>query len=97
MANKIYINNTYIIVNLFEDIANIKAGLSTEHFDKYNNNIELDKKIKYIWEYTEYYNERDDKLWQEYIQNHPEHFEELPQLKQENIWEYLDEIRKNEK
>ena len=45
MANKIYINNTYIIVNLFEDIANIKAGFSTEHFDKYNNNIELDKKI----------------------------------------------------
>ena len=56
MANKIYINNTYIIVNLFEDIANIKAGFSTEHFDKYNNNIELDKKIKYINDnYTEYF------------------------------------------
>ena len=56
-----------------------------------------DKKIRYIWEYPEYYNERDDKMWQEYIQNHPEDFEELPQLKQQNIWEYLDEIRKNEK
>ena len=56
MSNKIYINNTYIIVNLFEDIANIKAGFSTEHFDKYNNNIELDKKIKYINDnYTEYF------------------------------------------
>ena len=56
MANKIYINNTYIIVNLFEDIANIKAGFLTEHFDKYNNNIELDKKIKYINDnYTEYF------------------------------------------
>ena len=56
MANKIYINNTYIIVSLFEDIANIKAGFSTEHFDKYNNNIELDKKIKYINDnYTEYF------------------------------------------
>ena len=33
----------------------------------------------------------------EYIANHPEDFEELPQLKQENIWEYLDEIRKREK
>ena len=56
MANKIYINNTYLIVNLFEDIANIKAGFSTEHFDKYNNNIELDKKIKYINDnYTEYF------------------------------------------
>lgn len=56
-----------------------------------------EKKIKYIWEYPEYYNERDDKMWQEYILNHPEDFEELPQLKQHNIWEYLDEIRKNEK
>ena len=29
--------------------------------------------------------------------NHPEDFEELPQLKQESIWDYLDEIRKREK
>ena len=56
-----------------------------------------DKKIKYIWEYPEYYSERDDKLWQEYKINHPEDFEDLPQLKQQNIWEYLDEIRENEK
>ena len=56
MANKIYVDNTFIIVNLFEDIANIKAGFSTEHFDKYNNDIELDKKINYISDnYTEYY------------------------------------------
>ena len=45
-----------IVVNLFEDIANIKAGFSTEHFDKYNGDIELDKKINYINDnYTEYY------------------------------------------
>jgi membrane associated rhomboid family serine protease len=56
-----------------------------------------DKKKKYIWEFPNYYNERDDKMWQEYILNHPEDFEELPQLKQENIWDYLDEIRKREK
>ncbi len=56
-----------------------------------------EKKRKFIWEYPNYYNERDDKMWQEYIANHPEDFEELPQLKQENIWEYLDEIRKREK
>lgn len=56
-----------------------------------------EKKNKFIWEYPNYYSERDDKLWQEYIQNHPEDFEDLPQLKQQNIWEYLDEIRKNEK
>ncbi|MFC0342717.1 rhomboid family intramembrane serine protease [Epilithonimonas hispanica] len=56
-----------------------------------------EKKRKFIWEYPNYYNERDDKMWQEYIANHPEDFEELPQLKQHNIWEYLDEIRRNEK
>ena len=56
-----------------------------------------EKKRKFIWEFPNYYNERDDKMWQEYIANHPEDFEELPQLKQENIWEYLDEIRKREK
>lgn len=56
MANKIYVDNTFIVVNLFEDIANIKAGFSTEHFDKYNGDIELDKKINYINDnYTEYY------------------------------------------
>lgn len=59
MANKIYIDNTFIVVNLFEDIANIKAGFSTEHFDKYNSDIELDKKINYIKDnYTEHYLEK---------------------------------------
>jgi len=56
-----------------------------------------EKKRKFIWEFPNYYSERDDKMWQKYIANHPEDFEELPQLKQENIWEYLDEIRKREK
>lgn len=56
-----------------------------------------DRKKKYIWEFPNYYNEKDDKIWQEYMANHPEDFEELPQLKQENIWDYLDEIRKREK
>lgn len=58
---------------------------------------QIDKKIKYIWQYPNYYSEKDDKLWQAYIASHPQDFEELPQLKQENIWDYLDEIRKNEK
>lgn len=58
---------------------------------------QTDKKIKYIWQYPNYYSEKDDKLWQAYIASHPQNFEELPQLKQENIWDYLDEIRKNEK
>lgn len=49
---------------------------------------------KFIWEFPNYYSEKDDKLWQDYKENHPEHFEDLPQLKQETVWEYLDEIRK---
>ncbi|WBV59397.1 rhomboid family intramembrane serine protease [Chryseobacterium camelliae] len=53
-----------------------------------------DKKKKYIWEFPNYYNEKDDKLWQEYKENHPEDFLELPYKKSDDIWEYLEEIRK---
>lgn len=52
------------------------------------------KKKRFIWEFPNYYSEKDDKLWQEYIQNHPEHFTEEPKLKKDDIWERLDEIRK---
>lgn len=54
------------------------------------------KKKKFIWEFPNYYNEKDDKLWQEYKENHPDDFLELPYKKKDDIWEYLDEIRKNE-
>lgn len=54
-----------------------------------------DKEKKYIWQYPHYYNEKDDKLWQEYRENHPDDFLELPQKKKEDYWEHLDEIRKN--
>jgi len=53
-----------------------------------------DKKKKYIWEFPNYYNEKDDKMWQEYKENHPEDFLELPYKKNDDIWEYLEEIRK---
>lgn len=52
-----------------------------------------EKRKRFIWEYPNYYSEKDDKLWQEYIQNHPEDFMEMPQ-KKDNIWEFLDELRK---
>lgn len=55
-----------------------------------------EKKVKYIWEFPNYYSEKDDKLWQEYKENHPEDFMELPYKKKENVWERLDELRKNE-
>ena len=54
-----------------------------------------EKKKKYIWEFPNYYSEKDDKIWQEYVENHPEDFQDLPQKKESDIWEYLDEIRKN--
>jgi len=52
-----------------------------------------EKKQKFIWEFPNYYNEKDDKLWQEYIQNNPDDFREMPH-KKEDEWSYLDEIRK---
>ena len=55
-----------------------------------------EKKIKYLWEYPNYYSEKDDKLWQEYKENHPDDFMELPYLKKEDPWDHLDKIRKNE-
>ena len=56
---------------------------------------DVDKKRKFIWEFPNYYNEKDDQLWQEYIRNNPEDFLEMPQ-KKEDVWTYLDEIRKRE-
>ncbi len=58
-------------------------------------NTGTEKKRKYIWEFPNYYNEKDDQLWQEYIRNNPEDFLEMPQ-KKEDVWKYLDEIRKKE-
>ncbi len=52
-----------------------------------------EKQKKFIWEYPHYYNEKDDKLWQQYIDSHPEDFQEMPQKKEDRVWDYLDEIR----
>lgn len=52
------------------------------------------RKEKFIWEYPNYYNEKDDLLWQEYINDHPEDFTDLPQKQKHDIWEYLDELRR---
>jgi membrane associated rhomboid family serine protease len=53
-----------------------------------------DKKKKYIWEFPNYYSEKDDKLWQEYKENHPEDFMELPYKKKDDIWEHLEQLRR---
>lgn len=55
-ANKVYIDNTFLIVDLYSDIHNIQGGFSTKYFDKYNNDKNMDKKIFYIKdEYMDYY------------------------------------------
>ena len=53
-----------------------------------------DKKKRFIWQFPNYYSEKDDKLWQEYRANHPEDFNELPYKKREDIWDRLDDLRK---
>lgn len=56
IANKVYIDDTYLIVDLFNDIHNIQGNFCTHYFDKYNDNKELDKKVSYIKEeYTDNY------------------------------------------
>lgn len=52
-----------------------------------------EKKNKFIWQFPNYYNEKDDLLWREYKENHPEDFLELPYRKQAAEWEHLDELR----
>lgn len=52
------------------------------------------QKKKYIWEFPNYYSEKDDKLWQEYKENHPDDFLELPYKKNDDLWDYLEEIRR---
>ena len=52
-----------------------------------------EKKKRFIWEFPNYYSEKDDKMWQEYKEKYPDHFEEMPQIKKNEIWEHLDEIR----
>ncbi|SDE44759.1 rhomboid family intramembrane serine protease [Riemerella columbipharyngis] len=61
-------------------------------YRKYNE----ENKNKFIWQYPNYYSEKDDKLWQEYKARFPEDFNELPRMKEPDIWDRLEEIRKNE-
>lgn len=55
-----------------------------------------DKKRRFIWQFPNYYSEKDDKLWQDYKESHPDDFNELPYKKKDDVWDYLDEIRKNQ-
>lgn len=55
-----------------------------------------EKRKKFIWEFPNYYSEKDDRLWQEYKENNPDDFLELPHKTKDNIWDHLDEIRRKE-
>lgn len=56
VANKVYLDDSFLIVDLFNDLYNIQGGFSTDYFDKYNDDKVMDKKIGYInEEYTNYY------------------------------------------
>ena len=46
--NKLAIDNLVLNVDLFKDIPYIQVKMPTRYFTPYNNDIELDKKIKYI-------------------------------------------------
>lgn len=55
-ANKVYFDDDFIVVDLFDDLFNIHGGFCTCYFDKYNDNKDIDRKIKYINdEYMNYY------------------------------------------
>lgn len=48
IGNKIYIGDSFLIVDLYNDLYNIQGGFTTKYFDKYNDNKNIDKKIFYI-------------------------------------------------
>ncbi len=55
-----------------------------------------EKKKKFIWQFPNYYSEKDDKLWQQYKEKYPDDFLELPHKKKDSVWDHLDDIRRNE-
>lgn len=53
---KLLIDNQVLITDLYEDIPFIKCHMKTKYFATYNDDIELDKKIKYLKnKYNNYY------------------------------------------
>lgn len=53
-----------------------------------------DRNKRFIWQYPNYYSEKDDKLWQDYKEKYPDDFSELPYRKKDDAWGRLDEIRR---
>lgn len=57
-------------------------------------NVHKEKHKKYIWEFPNYYSEKDDKLWQDYIENHHTDYLNMPKKPEDDVWKYLDELRR---
>lgn len=56
IANKICIQDNYIIADLFNDIGYIQGNFITHYFDNYNSDEVIDKRIGYITShYSDYY------------------------------------------
>lgn len=54
--NKLNINNQILLVDLFKDIPYIQSSMKTKSFATYNDDLDMDKKIKYIKnQYNNYY------------------------------------------
>lgn len=48
VGNKVYVNDTFLILDLYSDLYNVQGNFSTKYFDKYNDNVKLDEKIFYV-------------------------------------------------
>ena len=59
-VNKIYLDNSYFLVDLYSDLYNIQSMFKTKYFGEYNDDKLLDKRIGYIKE--EYNNTYIDKV-----------------------------------
>jgi len=56
VANKVCLDDTFLIVDLYNDLYNIQGEFCTKYFDKYNDDKDMDKKLGYIKEeYMDYY------------------------------------------
>lgn len=48
LCNRLIIDNLVLNVDLFKDIPYLQINMSTKYFTPYNDDLELDKKVKYI-------------------------------------------------
>lgn len=56
LALKVHLKKEDLILDLYNDLYNIQGGFKTKYFDKYNDNINIDKKVNYISDnYMDYY------------------------------------------